>query len=123
MLEKERRTETLHFRCSGKEKAVIEKKAEQEGKMMSMYLRDAALNRRQVRFPRRIQKELEDIRYNELKIGTNINQIVKLCNTKGYITRMDYMELVRYLENLMVQRKQIIRVLLDMSDEKGRTSD
>ena len=112
--ETENQTVTKHFRCTPEESRLIDEKAKEEHKTLSRYLRDAALTRNQLKIPQKAQDVLEDLRANELKIGTNINQADRLCNTKGYVTRADYVELRGFLVKLMTQRRDIIHILEDM---------
>lgn len=109
--EKENQTVTKHFRCTPEEARLIDEKAKEEHKTTSRYVRDAALTRNTLRIPQKAQDVLEDLRSNELKIGTNINQAVRLCNTKGYVSRADYVELRGFLVKLMTQRRDIIHIL------------
>ena len=107
-------TVTKHFRCTPEEGRLIDEKAKEEHKTTSRYVRDAALTRNILRIPQKAQNVLEELRSNELKIGTNINQVARLCNTKGYVSRDDYVELRGFLVKLMTQRRDIIHVLEDM---------
>ena len=112
--ETENQTVTKHFRCTPEESRLIDEKAKEEHKTLSRYLRDAALTRNQLKIPQKAQDVLEEIRSNELKIGININQTVRMCNTKGYVSKADYVELRSFLVKLMSQRRDMISILEDM---------
>ena len=103
------RTKTidLHFRCSAEENQEISRRAEQEKKSISAYVRDAALNRNIPKLDEKSNGLLRELITNELKIGTNINQVVRLCNSKKLVSKSDYKKLLQYLEEIMALRKNI----------------
>ena len=109
------RTKTidLHFRCTPEENREISRRAEQEKKSISAYVRDAALNRNIPKLDEKTNGLLRELTANELKIGNNINQAVRLCNSKKLVSREDYEKLVQYLKELMVFRKEITKKLQD----------
>ncbi|MCC8051902.1 MAG: MobC family plasmid mobilization relaxosome protein [Clostridiales bacterium] len=60
---------------------------------------------------------LTKLEHYDLKIGTNINQIVRSCNSKKFITNQDYKELVRLLENLVEKRYEVIRQMKERNEK------
>lgn len=107
---------TKHFRCTKEEADAITKKAKTERKMVSAYLRDAALNRSLPAIDPKIEPILKKLQENELKIGVNINQAVRLCNAKKNVSRSDYEALTGYLKEIMAQRKELIGALIRLSE-------
>ena len=105
---------TKHFRCTPSESAVIDERAKKEKKKVSAYLRDAALSRSVPVFDERVYELLERLRFNELKIGYNINQAVKMCNTKKHVTSWDYEKLTSHLLELCRLREAFISQLQKM---------
>ena len=91
------------FRCTKEEAEYIAACAERLQMTESNYMRYRLQEDRQVRLPPEINTVLKELKYYDLKIGTNINQIVRSCNTKRFITREDYRMLVEYL--LQIDRK------------------
>lgn len=97
------KSEILSFRVTPKEKTLIEQKALSSYRIVSMYLRDCAL-----------EKEITvilgaDNVANELKrIGNNLNQIARAVNS-GYATEVDLTETRKELKavwqslNLLIQ--------------------
>ena len=107
----EKRTITKLFRCTEAESEEIRRRAEQERKSQSAYLRDAALGRKLPRFDKTTEELLHNLQENELKIGVNVNQAVRLCNSKKLVSRGDYERLTGYLNDLMELRLGLIRIL------------
>ena len=101
----------MHFRCSAEENQEISRRAEQEKKSISAYVRDAALNRNIPKLDEKSNDLLRELINNELKIGTNINQAVRLCNSKKLVSRTDYEKLIQYLKELMELRRILINKL------------
>ena len=107
---------TKHFRCTKEEADLISEKAQKERKPVSAYLRDAALNRNLPVMDPKIEPILQKLQENELKIGVNINQAVRLCNAKKNVSRSDYETLTGYLKEIMKQRKELTGALIRLSE-------
>ena len=103
---------TSHFRCTKEESEEIKKRAENERKSTSAYIRDAALNRNIPDLNPEIAKILKTYRDNELKIGVNINQAVRICNSKQSVSRQDYEKLTGMLLRIMEYRKRLKDILI-----------
>ena len=110
----DKRTVTKIFRCTQQESDEIERRAKLEKKTQAAFLRDAALNRNLPRFDENVMGLLRELQDNELKIGVNINQVVRLCNSKKLVSRADYERLTDYLKLLMQQRTQLMDRLSEM---------
>ena len=113
----EKLTVIRHFRCSEAENKEIARRAEAERKSQSAYIRDAVLDRAEPSLPGEAVKALQELTYNELKIGTNINQAVRLCNSKKFVSSQDYRRLTNYLQMIMNQRLDMISLLNRMAKE------
>lgn len=106
---------TRHFRCTKEESDKINDLAAKERKSRSAYLRDAALNRNVPKVDERVAKILKQFQENELKIGVNINQAVRLCNSKKHVSRQDYEQLTSMLLQIMDYRKKMNDILIKMA--------
>ena len=65
------------FRCTAEEAAWIEKCARQMDMTESTYMRYRLREKQKIRMPPDIKNLLQELKYYDLKIGTNINQIVR----------------------------------------------
>lgn len=99
------------FRCSEKEAAYIKKKSSEMGISESEYMRSKIFSDSRIRLPPEIKANLEQLNYLNLKIGNNINQVVRSCNTKKFITKLDYQMLREDMINLQGQYGKIIELL------------
>ena len=72
------------------------------------------MNRNLPRFDENVMGLLRELQDNELKIGVNINQVVRLCNSKKLVSQADYERLTDYLKLLMQQRTQLMDRLSEM---------
>lgn len=88
------------FRCTAEEAAWIERCARQMNMTESNYMRYRLSERQKIRMPSEVNNLLQELKYYDLKIGTNINQIVRSCNSKRFITQNDYQMLVEYLTQI-----------------------
>ena len=55
---------------------------------------------------------VKEFQENELKIGVNINQAVRLCNSKKNVSRQDYEKLTEMLLRILEYRKQLNDLLI-----------
>lgn len=87
------------FRCTFEEAQYISMRAEKMKMSESAYMRYqlAEAEKRAVRLPEEITVLLKEMNYQNIKIGTNINQIVRSCNSKKFITKEDYRKLIDHL--------------------------
>ena len=105
---------TRHFRCTQEESEEINRRAAKERKRASAYLRNAALNRNIPQLDENAAQLLKGLADNELKIGVNINQAVRICNTKKNVSRQDYENLTEMLKRIMEQRRKICELLTEL---------
>ena len=103
---------TVHFRCTPEENEKNEALAAKEHKAKSAYLRDAALTRNIPKISPEAAGILKEFQENELKIGVNINQAVRLCNSKKNVSRQDYEKLTEMLLRILEYRKQLNDLLI-----------
>ena len=73
------RTEILTFRVTPEEKELIETKALSSYRLVSMYLRDCALNKEII-----VIDGVKDVANELRRIGNNLNQITKTVNSGVY---------------------------------------
>lgn len=107
------------FRCTAEEAAWIEKCARQMEMTESTYMRYRLREKQKVRMPPDIKKLLQELKYYDLKIGTNINQIVRSCNSKRFITQADYQKLVEYLTLIDRKYQETLDRLQEVLDYGG----
>ena len=110
-------TAVKQFRCTKQESVLIDDKARNERKSTSAYLRDCALSRNIPEVDEKTRKILKDLAENELRIGVNINQVARLCNTRKGAALSDLEILRKSLVLLLDGRKQIVKVLKEMGNE------
>ena len=107
----EKKEVTRHFRCTKEESGMIDEKAAMERKSASAYIRDAALARAIPKVDPETAMLLKQIQDNELKIGVNINQAVRLCNSKKHVSSQDYEILTGMLIRIMEYRKKVYEAI------------
>ena len=104
---------SIHFRCTKKEEEDIEQQAKMENKARSAYLRDAALCRNVPKLDPETKALLKQFQENELRIGVNINQAVRLCNSKKNVSREDYERLTNMLLRILKYRQMLNDLLIE----------
>ena len=67
-----------------------------------------------IRIPPEVNTLLQKLKYYDLKIGTNINQVVRSCNSKRFITQNDYQMLVNYLTQIDRKYQEILEQLQEV---------
>ena len=107
------------FRCTAEEAAWIEKCARQMDMTESTYMRYRLREKQKIRMPPDIKNLLQELKYYDLKIGTNINQIVRSCNSKRFITQADYQKLVEYLTLIDRKYQETLDKLQEVLDYGG----
>lgn len=109
------------FRCSEEESALLLEAAEKNYKSISDYIRmclfDSEANQNQ-KLPAELTKILCDLRWEVNKIGTNINQVVRACNSKKYVTKEDVANLIRYLNLVNYQLESICEKIENTEEEE-----
>ena len=95
-----------HFKLTEETANLLAERSKAENMNESEYIRYLLLN--QSKHPRSRELELEVMRLrNELnKIGVNVNQIVKGCNSHLY-KEEDKGQLKKYLEEILILQKMI----------------
>lgn len=88
------------FRCTEEEAGKLQEFSKKEHLTEAEYIRRKILKNEISMLPAETAAELKKLKYYNLKIGTNINQIVRSCNSKKFITREDYRGLVDLLAKL-----------------------
>lgn len=65
----------------------------------------------QPRLPPETDEMLRRLTEQERRVGININQVVRSCNSKRFITKEDYQLLVKYLEEIRRSYQQFYQQL------------
>lgn len=90
MSEKRKRDKLIRFFVNEAEKELLDKKVADSHLDRSKYLRKVALGETIINID---MKRLDGVIYELNKIGTNINQIAKFCNSNNQIYKSDIQEL------------------------------
>ena len=77
----------------------------------SGYMRRRLFYGSQPRLPPETNAMLQRLTEQERRVGININQVVRSCNSKRFITREDYQLLVKYLEEIRRSYQQFYQQL------------
>lgn len=94
----EKKTYKKSFRCTEDENNFILTQANSfhssESEFMRMMIFEKSRNKF---FDPDILEQVKRLEYSNLKIGNNINQIVKSCNSKKFVLDEDVAELIKFL--------------------------
>ncbi|MCC8102224.1 MAG: MobC family plasmid mobilization relaxosome protein [Clostridiales bacterium] len=101
------------FRCTDEEAAELSRQAEKNRLSESEYIR-----RKVFMLPQETNLLLQELKHYDLKIGNNINQVVRSCNSKKFISSYDYQKLVEYLEKLDEKYYELIRQLKEQNENR-----
>lgn len=110
------------FRCTPTESQMLQERTAETGICESEYIRREVFKNRKIQFPVEIRKLLEELKYLNLKIGNNINQVVRSCNSKKFIGRDDYAAIVEEMIKLEDAYDDIYQRLsekMEQSTEEG----
>ena len=77
----------------------------------SGYMRRKLFYGSQPRLPPETDEMLRRLTEQERRVGININQVVRSCNSKRFITKEDYQLLVKYLEEIRRSYQQFYQQL------------
>lgn len=101
------------FHCTDEEAAELSRQAEKNRLSESEYIR-----RKVFMLPQETNLLLQELKHYDLKIGNNINQVVRSCNSKKFISSYDYQKLVEYLEKLDEKYYELIRQLKEQNENR-----
>lgn len=110
---------TKQFRCTQKEADWIAECAAKLNMKESTYMRYRLRKGQKIRMPPEVQNLLKELKYYDIKIGTNINQVVRSCNSKQFITQVDYQHLVEYLVQIDQKYQDILKQLQEVVQSGG----
>lgn len=108
---KKTKTAWKDFRCNEAEAKELARCAEENKISESEYIRRKVFEPAGQRFPPSVNELLQELKHYNLKTGNNINQIVRSCNSKKFITRADYQMLVDYLEKVDGKYREVVEAL------------
>lgn len=100
------------FRCTLEERQKIEKAAKEEKMTISEYMRMKVLKSENPRIPTEVMELLNDLKYQNAKIGTNVNQVARFCNSKQTAHFGDYQLLIKHLKKLEWEYQRVYRLLM-----------
>ncbi len=96
----ERRIIEIKVRLSESEMALLNRDVKKSGLSREAYLRSLI---RKMPLKERPQIELTEVLHGLRKIGSNLNQIAMIANTKGFVDTAAYWENVRWLQKTVGQ--------------------
>lgn len=105
------RTVLKAVRVTEEEAMQLARQAEQHRMTESGYMRRRLFYGSQPRLPPETNAMLRRLTEQERRVGININQVVRSCNSKRFITREDYQLLVKYLEEIRRSYQQFYQQL------------
>lgn len=105
----------VSFRLTYEERENLRKMANRRKLSLASYIREKIFTPDK-RLPAEIEALLKDLKYNDLKIGTNINQVAKVCNSKQYASKEDYKKLMELHEELNRKRGEMVRILQKLQE-------
>ena len=108
------------FRCTVAEAKMLRQRAEEMRIAESEYIRREVFKNRKARLPADVKRLLEDRKYQNLKIGNNINQVVRSCNSKKHVTRADYESIVDEMIKLEDAYDKIYQKLMEKMEMVSR---
>ena len=109
------RTVLKAVRVTEEEAMQLARQAEQHRMTESGYMRRRLFYGSQPRLPPETNEMLRRLTEQERRVGININQVVRSCNSKRFITREDYQLLVRYLEEIRRSYQQFCTQLEELT--------
>ena len=95
----------------------------------SGYMRRKLFYGSQPRLPPETNEMLQRLIEQERRVGININQVVRSCNSKRFITKEDYQLLVKYLEEIrrsyqqFYQQLEMLTVSTRLPETENREED
>ena len=109
------RTVLKAVRVTEEEAMQLARQAEEYRMKESGYMRRRLFYGSQPRLPPETNAMLQRLTEQERRVGININQVVRSCNSKRFITREDYQLLVRYLEEIRRSYQQFCTQLEELT--------
>lgn len=91
---------TLSFRATDAEVSAIRTKADRRGISVSSYIRESTLQHKEVFLPKSLYDKLDALDELNRRIGTNVNQIARAVNRRGFLPKDEYMCLTGYLQEI-----------------------
>ena len=105
------RTVLKAVRVTEEEAMQLARQAEEYQMTESGYMRRKLFYGSQPRLPPETNEMLQRLIEQERRVGININQVVRSCNSKRFITKEDYQLLVKYLEEICRSYQQFYQQL------------
>ena len=97
------KTEVLKFRVTPEEKEIITNKALSSYRLLSMYLRDCALDKKII-----VINGADTIAEELRRIGNNVNQIARAVNG-GYVSAVNLTETRKELKTIWQSLNSLVR--------------
>ena len=123
------RTVLKAVRVTEEEAMQLARQAEEYQMTESGYMRRKLFYGSQPRLPPETNEMLQRLIEQERCVGININQVVRSCNSKRFITKEDYQLLVKYLEEIrrsyqqFYQQLEMLTVSTRLPETENREED
>ncbi|MEF2594877.1 MAG: hypothetical protein U0N03_00620 [Lachnospiraceae bacterium] len=123
------RTVLKAVRVTEEEAMQLARQAEEYQMTESGYMRRKLFYGSQPRLPPETNEMLQRLIEQERRVGININQVVRSCNSKRFITKEDYQLLVKYLEEIrrsyqqFYQQLEMLTVSTRLPETENREED
>ena len=123
------RTVLKAVRVTEEEAMQLARQAEEYQMTESGYMHRKLFYGSQPRLPPETNEMLQRLIEQERRVGININQVVRSCNSKRFITKEDYQLLVKYLEEIrrsyqqFYQQLEMLTVSTRLPETENREED
>lgn len=116
---RKKKDDRVAFRVTQQERAQLKEAAEEYHLSESAYVRIIALQQKKMIVPAEIRELLQDLKREDIAVGRNINQAVRNCNGKGFVTESDYGKLLQELVKLNGYYCAVCRKLDEVLEKDG----
>ncbi|MBR3039103.1 MAG: MobC family plasmid mobilization relaxosome protein [Lachnospiraceae bacterium] len=106
------KTKGIKFRCEEEDYSSLVKSAESLGMTISEYCRSRLFEPDKVLFRASEKKDIQNLVYEINKIGTNINQIVRSCHSKNWISESEIEKLISELKKVEKAENEIMNIVM-----------
>ena len=106
------KTKGIKFRCEEDDYSSLVKSADNLGLTISEYCRSRLFEPDKVLFRATEKKDIQRLVYEINKIGTNINQIVRSCHSKNWISENEIEKLISQLREVENTENEIMNIVM-----------
>lgn len=111
----ENRVLRISVRVSPEEYDSVKNEAKKYGYSVSTFIRSKIFAPENM-MPNDLRQILEKLDTDSVRIGTNINQIARMCNTKKFVTRNDYKNATDLLKEMDAVYEKILEEIKSLKE-------